>query len=403
MMLPQGEAYRLVIGSFSPNPPVTVGLHEAVGAVLASDVVCDIDMPPFDRSAMDGYAVRGDSTDLELLPEIPAGSIGGPVEAGQAAPIMTGAPVPNGADRVVMVEKTQIRDRRVVILDMAEEGANICRRGEDIRSGEVVLSAGAQLTPNRIGIAAMAGRELVDVRRPCRVGLLTTGTEVVAPGSAPGPGQVRNANLPMMRTLLAGAPGEVCAAMHSADDPDSLRSCLDQLISACDVVVVAGGVSMGTRDYVPGVLKELGVEILFDRVAQKPGKPLTFGLAPQGARVFGMPGNPVSGLVCMEEYLLPALRKAAGMGSFAKRDHFGTAGFAHSKKPKRLEFVRVMARLEDTGWKLEMPESSGSGDLMSTRDTNALAVVERRATSVAPGERLLFHLYSFAAGGIAFE
>jgi molybdopterin molybdotransferase len=207
----------------------------------------------------------------------------------------------------------------------------------------------------------------------------------------------------MMQALLAGAPADVAAALHSADDPDSLRSCLGQLISSCDVVVAAGGVSMGTRDYVPGVLDELGVELAFRRVAQKPGKPLTFGRAADGTCVFGMPGNPVSVLVSMEEYLVPALRRAAGHSACRKHDLTGRAGFEHRRKPGRDELLRVRAVRGAKGWELELPGSSGSGDLMSTADTNALAVVGGDLLKVTPGCGLTFHLHSFHAGEAAFR
>lgn len=402
-MISRSRAFSIVTEAFKPTEPSWTDLSLASGAVLAEDVRCSIDMPPFDRSAMDGYAIAGEGDDLELCDEIAAGSVGAPLASGQAAPIMTGAPVPEGADRVVMVERTRREGGRVRIEAVPSAGANICRRGEDISAGDLVIAAGSILTPNRIGIAAMAGRQSLRVRPRLAVGLLTTGNEVIPPPSVPGPGQVRNANLPMMRALLDGAWADVKTVLHAADDPESLRSSLSQLISSCDVVVAAGGVSMGTRDYVPGVLKELGVVLAFDRVAQKPGKPLTFGTAPDGTRVFGMPGNPVSVLVSVEEYLLPALRRAAGHASFEKRDLRGRACFSHRAKPGRDELLRVRAVYDDSEWSLELPDSSGSGDLMSTASTNALAVLEADRLNVEPGCDLLFHLYSFAAGEAAFR
>lgn len=402
-MIPQREAYNIVLENFQKMPSGSISLEEASGRVLAADVVCDIDMPPFDRSAMDGYAVSGTQTELQLLDEIPAGSTGGPVASGQAAPIMTGAPIPQGADRVVMVEWTSADRGTVHLQRVPERGANICLRGEDIRRDDVVLASGSLMTPPRIGIAAMAGRETVTVHRLPRVGLLTTGTEVVSSGWVPGPGQVRNANLPMMRAVLCHAPCVTVAALHAADDPASLESCLGQLLDACDVVVAAGGVSMGTRDYVPGVMRGLGVDIAFDRVAQKPGKPLTFGTLKGGARVFGMPGNPVSVLVGMEEYLLPALRKASGLTAFGKRTYTGSCQFTHAKKKGRMEYLRVMAQPSSDGWVLRKPETSGSGDLMSACDTCALAIAPREATRISVDQQLPFHLFSFHAGETAFE
>jgi molybdopterin molybdotransferase len=316
---------------------------------------------------------------------------------------MTGAPVPEGADRVVMVEHARVEEQELLIDSIPEEGANICRRAEDIKAGQVVLKRGTRLSGQHLGIAAMAGRNVLQVYGKPSTGIVTTGTEVVPANWKPSPGMVRNANLPLMESILAMNGFTETLSLHSADDPDSLRETYSQLLDSSDVIVTAGGVSMGTRDFVPGVLESLGVRLLFTAVAQKPGKPLTFGLGPRGQPVFGLPGNPVSVLVSMEEYVLPLLRRSSGTERYRKRAYTGRIESGIRKKPGRLNYLRVSASAGESGWILRMPETSGSGDLMSTSSVNALALAPSEAEVIEPGGALPFHFLSTFAGELAFE
>ena len=403
-MLSTNEALRIVLSSVTAPVSRLAHSRECCGSVLAEDIASDIDMPPFDRSAMDGFALNGDGPRYELLPPIHAGdSPGFGIDPGQAAPIMTGAPVPPGAERVAMVESSSVDGNAVLISPVPQKGENICFRGEDIREGDRVLRRDTVLAPQHLGIAAMAGREALSVFSKPEISLMTTGSEVVRPSTVPVPGQVRNANMILMQALLERSGFSTCHSSHSSDDRRELLESMTTALQTADFLLVAGGVSLGKRDFVPGVMEELGVELLFGSVAQKPGKPLKFGLSSDGRLVFGLPGNPVSVLVCLEEYVIPALRQASGFPLHRKRDFTGRFMGRFMKKPGRTGFLRVRASLSTEGWDLTLPETSGSGDLMSTRDVNALAIAHSDCSGIDPGEPVLFHMLSATSGELAFE
>ena len=404
MMIPFEEALKLVLDNSGEPEMEEVSIDGAVGHVLASDIHSDIDMPPFNRSAMDGFAISGDDLRHQLLEEITAGDAREVrVKPGIAYPIMTGAIVPEGADRIVIVEESVVENSILHLEKVPSEGANICWRGEDIEEGQLVLEHGTRLSQQHMGIAAMAGRGVLPVYRKPRVAVVTTGTEIIPPTWIPSPGQVRNANLPLITSQLSMSGFPVTLSVHSADDPDSLRASFGQFLSCSDILIVAGGVSKGTRDFVPSVLESLGVKLHFRMVAQKPGKPLTFGTSATGKPVFGLPGNPVSVMVSIEEYVLPLLRKRSGFKGYHKRAYHGEITSDYRKKPGRLNFLRVIAYREGNYWKLHHPDSSGSGDLMSTVNVNALAIVSEDQLNIQAGEILPFHFFGSTAGELAFS
>lgn len=396
-MISVGEAFRTIINDTPEPSSEIVALEDCSGRILAEEVISDISMPPFDRSAMDGYALRGASESYELMPEIPAGTHPPPLSrTGAAAPIMTGAPVPEGADRVVMVEQTETVEGRLIVKKMPEPGENICLKAEDIEKGQIVLSAGSLITPAETGIASMAGRRFLSVFRKPSVSIVTTGSEVIDPAGVPGPGQVRNANGPLMEAFMKGSGFPPSAVLHSPDDPQSLRNTIKQASEISDFIITAGGVSMGTRDYVPSVISDLGYEFRFRSVAQKPGKPFSFAVGDK--LVFGLPGNPVSVLVSLEMYVLPALRYASGHTEYIRRHFSGVLEDSQVKKPGRQYFYRCRALLVDGEWKLSVPETSGSGDLMSAGGTNGLAWLPPESTGAEAGETIPFSLMSWAGG-----
>jgi len=402
-MKPFKEALKTVIESAPAPVEHRVPLSESRGYVLSRNIVSDIDMPPFDRSAMDGFAVAGEGLRHDLQDEITAGrALEIKVSPGHACPIMTGAPVPEGADRIAIVEEAVVEDSVLLLSRPPKKGAHICWQGEDIRKGQTVLEHGTRLSPQHLGIAAMAGRTVLPVFDRPRISVVTTGTEVIPPEWIPSPGMVRNANLPLIISQLEFSGFHVTASAHAADDVPSLKAAFGQMLSCTDVLVTAGGVSKGTRDYVPSVLESLGVDLHFRRVAQKPGKPFTFGTGEGGRAVFGLPGNPVSVMVSLEEFLLPYLRKRSGFKGFHKRTYHGTLTSDYSKKPGRLHFLRVLAYREGDRWMLHLPETSGSGDLMSTVNTNALAMVDADTVSVRSGDGLPFHFMASTAGELSF-
>ncbi len=399
-MISVQDAFEIIFRNLPGAEREYLRLEECPGRVLGENIQSDIPMPPFDRSAMDGFALRGEAGSYSLLPEITAGADPPPIEKdGHAAPIMTGAPVPAGADRVVMVEATRVEGGVLKVLKIPPPGANICYRAEDIAMGQTVLESGLLLSPGETGIAAMAGRAFLSVFARPGVSVLTTGSEVVPPVHRPLPGQVRNANGPLMESFLSSSGYKPAAVLHSADDPVSLRSAARQALSVSSILITAGGVSMGTRDYIPAVMEDLGFEFHFREVAQKPGKPLSFATRESDSKaVFGLPGNPVSVLVALETYVMPALRYFSGHDCYRKKVLSGKLLSAQSNKPGRQGFFRCRASLTGGVWSLEVPETSGSGDLMSTRGTNAIAWLPPESSGAPAGAEIQFSLMGWAGG-----
>lgn len=389
------EALGIVLGNLPSLFAVVKEAWETAGFILAEDLFSDIDIPPFDRSAMDGYALAGESESYEILDEIPAGAAGAAaLSPGQAAPIMTGAPVPEGADRVLMLEASRLDGGRLGAGAMPAPAENVCFRGEDIAAGARIFSKGDLLDSKAAGLAAMAGSTTLSVYSRPAAAILTTGSEVIPPGQRPGPGQVRNANSPMLSSLLLECGLRQGLTAHVPDDPGRTTEAALALLGQADILLAAGGISMGAYDHVAPALEAAGVRFLFREVAQKPGKPFSFGLA-GGKPVFCLPGNPVSVFCAFQEYVAPAIRRMSGHPDFMRRRFEGVCRFSHRQKRGRTNFLRVAAIPEGGGWALDMPATSGSGDLMSTAGTNALAICDMALEGVSPGDVVPF---SFNAG-----
>ncbi len=326
-MLSVNEARAEILRHTQALEAQTLPLGPALlGLVLAEDVASDLDMPPHDKAMMDGYAVRcadlvGGTRELRVIEEVTAGRV--PrlrVEAGEVTRIMTGAPVPAGADAVVMVEHSTLISAASVRIDTPppQPGQHIMRRGLEMRSGETVLAKGALLRPQELGLLATVGRTNARVQPAPRVAILSTGDEIVEAPAQPGPGQIRNGNGPMLVAQTARAGGVADYLGIARDRLESLTPLVERGLRS-DVLVLSGGVSAGKLDLVPGVLTDLGVDAVFHKVAMKPGKPVFFGMATRAQRclVFGLPGNPVSAYVCFELFVRPALRSLDGPGTRA--------------------------------------------------------------------------------------
>jgi molybdopterin molybdotransferase len=313
-MLSPAEALGLIMAEARSLAAEQATLTPALaGRVLAVDVHAAVDVPPFATSAMDGYAVRAADSGAARLPvafRLAAGEAPRPLPAGAAAGIATGAPIPPGADAVVPIEVAQ-EDGDTVELAVAAAGAHIRLAGGDVTAGTVVARAGAVLTPALLAAVAASGTARVSVARRPRVAALTTGDELVAPGEPLAPGQIYESNLTAMVAQAVRAGAEVVTTALVRDDRAATEAAFRAALEA-DVVVSSGGVSVGPHDHVKPALDALGVREVFWRVAHKPGKPLWFGVAPTGALVFGLPGNPVSGLVCFELFVRPALQAMQG-------------------------------------------------------------------------------------------
>ena len=290
--------------------------HELLGHILADDVASDIDSPPFDKSIMDGYAVRSadaaSGKTLTVIEEVAAGRVPTRVVGpGEATRVMTGAPIPDGADAVIPHEETDLAGNTVRLRDTVPRGKHILTRGREMKAGEVVVPAGTLVTPATIGLLASVGRTAIRVIRTPRLAIISTGDELVEPAERPGPSQIRNSNGPMLVALAMQARCGSSISRHRPRRPgDPCRPC-SRRARFVDIVVLSGGVSAGKFDFVPDVLRELGVQAHFHKVRMKPGKPLLFGTR-GNTLVFGLPGNPVSSFVGFELFVRPALRKMGG-------------------------------------------------------------------------------------------
>ncbi|HEY4237751.1 MAG TPA: gephyrin-like molybdotransferase Glp [Gaiellaceae bacterium] len=367
------EAQERVLGHARRLPAESVPITAAGGRVSAEDVRARVDLPPFASSAMDGFAVRAADLPgtLRIVGESAAGTpFDGPLEAGGAVAISTGAVVPEGADAVVPIEIVGKQDNTVDITGSSERGAHVRPRGGDVTTGEVVVPAGVTLTPARLAAAAASGvGELSCVRRP-RVTVLATGSELVDPGGSLQPGQIYETNSLMLSTALTAAGAEVVAQRPVADDEEALRQTLERGL-ATDVLVTSGGVSVGEHDLVRAVELELGVEEVFWRVAVKPGKPVSFGVRGE-TLVFGLPGNPVSALVGCELFVKPALRALQGLADPLPRLEPGRLAAGLRRNEERDEFVRARSRVDGevlvlepvTGQESHMIVRSGAADAL---------------------------------------
>ncbi len=387
-MLTVAAALANVLAHARPLAPEIVPLTPALlGAVLAEDVRSDLDMPPYDKAMMDGYAVRMADLpegrgELSVIEEVNAGQAPRLALANkQATRIMTGAPIPPGADAVVMVERTRgIADGRVHIDDPSlVPGRNILTRGREMRRGDTVLLAGAVLRPQEFGLLATVGRTTAAVVPSARVAVLSTGDEVVEAAETPGPSQIRNSNGPMLLAQIARAGGLPHYLGVARDRLDSLRPLVAEGLNS-DVLLLSGGVSAGKLDLTPGVLEEAGVVAHFHKVEMKPGKPVLFGTRerPDGrppTLVFGLPGNPVGSFVCCELLVRPALRRLRGLAgndaalvSAVLTDDFAYRTDRPTYHPARLE-------VGDGGWRVRAVPWFGSADLRGLLEMDALVVL----------------------------
>ena len=391
-LLPPAEALEIVLRHARPLPVEEVSLGEAGGRWLAESLVSDQDLPPFAAATMDGFAVI--AGDVSPWREILGDQYAGTVEAievtpGTAARIMTGAPLPEGADAVVRVENTALREDHVVIhQEHVADGENVRPIGSDLRRGDVLLPTGSRLGPAEVGLLASLGRTSARVYRRPRVSILSTGDELVDPGQEPGPGQIRDSNRFALAVAAAQAGADVVWVGRAPDEVDALRELLRERIAASDVLLTSGGVSMGEKDYVKLLLGELAT-VHFRRLFMKPGKPLNFATAGDGKTlIFGLPGNPVSALVGFEIFVKSALR--AMRGDLEPRPRSVTVTLDHAvDSTDRLEYQRGVVWADGAGTLHgRNTGSQSSARLMSLVGANAFILIMPREAPYQAGERV---------------
>ena len=396
------EALSCVLDKTQVGATELVSLEMALGRVLAAEVFANRDQPPCDVSAMDGFAVR--SRDLVTVPAVltviedikagdqPKKTLG----AGECARIMTGAPVPSGADAVLRVEDTRpLPDDRVECLSLLAAGKDIRQRGEGMHDGQRLLGPGELITPGGVGVLATAKCALVVVHRRPRVAILATGDELEALDAPLDPAKIPNSNSYALLAQVQALGLEPVLIGIARDEPEHLASLLKHGLDTvnCDVLLVSGGSSVGVHDHVRPVLASLGVGMHFWRVAMRPGHPLAFGTTPRGQLVFGLPGNPVSSMVCCEEFVLPALRRMMGQTRLYRRTVSARLAAPVKIRPGRTEFVRVILERDEEGNLIALPTGTqSSGVLLSMARADGLLVVPAASSGHAAGETVCVQL-----------
>lgn len=379
-VIPLEEARRYVLDVCAPGPARRIGLDRALGAVLAEPVVSAEAVPPFANTAMDGFAVRAADvaeapSELEIVGTVAAGDAPGVVVGpGQAARIMTGAIIPEGADAVVMVERCVADGDRVKVEIAVPAGNHVRPAGDDIAVGDEVFAAGTVLGPGHVGVLASIGAYEVAARPTPRVGVMSTGDEIVDEPGPLRPGQIRDSNRHTIMGLLAGAGAEGVDLGVAPDDEAAIERMLRTGVETCDAVVTSGGVSMGDFDYVKAVLDRIG-DMRWMQVAIKPAKPLAFGTV-DGVPVFGLPGNPVSSMVSFELFARPGLRALQGHPTPVPASVRAVADRDLRRSPDgKTHFLRVTAEMRDGRYHVASAGGQGSHMLWAMARANALAVV----------------------------
>ncbi len=400
-LTPFAVAQAAVLRAVKPLPAVRLPLEKAFGFVLRETIRADRPLPPFNRSAMDGYAVRYADLAKGLRRFRCAGTLEagaawrGTVRPGECLKIMTGAPVPPGLDAVEQVEKSKTDGACVELMTEApERWQHIHRMGADCKKGARLIAAGEPLTPGRVAVAASVGAAKVAVTRAIRVAVIATGSELVGTAIKPAPYQIRDSNSRFLMARFLEIPWTTASfGGVIQDDPRALRRALAAALKNNDLLIVTGGVSMGERDHIPEILKECGVKNRLYKSAIRPGKPIWFGMKGATA-VFGLPGNPVSVAATFREFVLPALRKMAGFGTVIP-PALRLPLAAPAKKKHTLREFRVACYADGGAAVAPVPGYQGSGDFVSAARSDGLIVIPEEARELPAGTVVEFHPWNF--------
>lgn len=374
----------------------SVNIEHAKAMIAASDVVSPINVPPFDNSAMDGYALRqGDTLENNRFKVVGTSWAGTPFDGevgiNQCVRIMTGAQMPKGADAVVMQENTKAQDETVILIAEVRPSEAVRPKGDDIPEGRVVLAKGEKITAYHIGLLASLGIAQVAVYRPIKLALFSSGDELTLPGQSLKPGHIYDSNRFVLSALMSDWAIEINDLGIIPDDEDALRDAFVKADSENDIVLCSGGVSVGDADYTKSILDELG-QVDFWKIAIKPGKPLAFGRLPNSIFI-GLPGNPVSAVVTFMQVASPALNTLSGANSVSKLTLHATSAEPFRKRPGRLDFQRAYCWTDEAGKLWVKPSGKQSSGVLSTfTDANCLAVLALERGNIEQGESIPIEL-----------
>ena len=409
-LLPVADAERLIVERVAPvEGTETTALRDAVGRVLAEGIIAPVDVPPFDNSAVDGYAVRAadlqaaGETRLAIVDRVTAGRAADhALKTGEAIRIFTGAPVPAGADTVFMQEDCRVEGGAVIVPSGLKLGANRRLAGEDMRAGAVALPAGRRLAVQHVALAAALGLTALKVRRRVRVALFSTGDEIVEPGAKLPRAALYDSNRYLLAGLIARLGAEVTDLGILGDDPLELARAIGAAAQSHDLVLTSGGVSTGEADHVRSAIESIG-RIVFWRMAIKPGRPVAMGVLParggDGAAFVGLPGNPVAVFVTFVRVVRPLLLRLAGALPEPLLAMPARAAFAYKKRKGRREYVRVSLRPAADGTiEVFKHAQDGAGVITSLTETDGLAELAEDVTAVEPGATIGFLSYALLVG-----
>jgi len=391
-MISVAEAIQIVIEQTQVLTTERLSIQDSLGRVLAQDVIADTDLPPFNRSQMDGYAVRSEETQsvpvrLRIVGESAAGKgWHHEMHEGQAVRIMTGAPVPLGADAVQQVELThELKDNTVVeLLESVEAGRSIVNRGSEVTKGETVLRSGSILNPAMLAVLASFGCAEVEVRRRPSVSVMATGSELVTVDQVPGQDQIRDSNNYSIGAYAVRAGATVERLPLIGDNTASLKRAIEKASKRCDMIVTSGGVSMGIYDFTKTALQELGAELFFERVALRPGKPTVFGRLPNGTMVFGLPGNPVSVSVTFNLFARTSLLAMQGATEPSLKPETGVLAKSVKGNIDRESYLPAQLTTNDDGQLVVFPlKWGGSSDFVAFAAATALLNIPAGTGKVA--------------------
>lgn len=395
------EALEIVLSQGMKTEAIQVPLLDALSSVLADDIYADCDMPPFDKSPLDGYAVMASDiknaskekpVKLDVIDFIPAGYVSNKeIKSGQAMKIMTGAQIPNGADVVIRFEDTVFTDTGVTIFQLLKSGSNISRKGEDMTSGDLVLNQGSIINAPEVGILATLGRSYVNVYRQPRIAIISTGDELLDPHQPLMPGKIRNSNAYTLAALIKKIGAKPLIMGICNDDIDSIVNKITPTLEWADIIITTGGVSVGDCDLVKEAFVSLGAEVLFWRVKMKPGTPIA--VAKYNKKLlFGLSGNPAAAYITFEQFVRPVILRTMGRNKFNLMKVSSILVSDFKKVSNQNRFVRAHTYYENNCYYTVLPDKHSSGVLSSLSGTNSLFFVESGMGPYVKGQEIVVQL-----------